>query len=105
MARGVEDVDHAILVFKLQYGGAHRDAALFFQLHPVRGGGPLVFARGDAAGQVESAAIEQEFFGERGFAGIGVRDDRKRAAAEHLALQGGRRKGVGGNRHEAARRK
>ena len=55
-------------------------AALLLQLHPVGGGGALVLARGDGAGELDGAAVEEELLGERGLAGVGVRDDGERAA-------------------------
>ena len=50
VARRIEDVDDAVLVFELQDGGAHRDTALFFEVHPVRGRRALVFPSSDATG-------------------------------------------------------
>ena len=87
--RGVEDVDDAVLVLELQDRRADRDAALLFQIHPVGGGGALVFACGDAAREVERAAVEQEFLSQCRLAGIRVGNDRKRAAALHLTLDRG----------------
>jgi hypothetical protein len=82
VTRRVQEVDHAVLVFELQDGGGNRDPALFFQLHPVRGGGALVLARRHAAGELQGAAVEQEFLGERGLSGVRVGNDRERTAAE-----------------------
>ena len=77
----VENIDHAVLVFELQDGGGNGDAALLFHLHPVGGGGTLVFLRGDGAGQLERAAVEEEFFRQGRFPRIGVGDDREGTAA------------------------
>ena len=33
--RGIQEVDAVARVIELQHGGGHRDAALFFQFHPV----------------------------------------------------------------------
>src|SRR5690606_27157178 len=76
------------------------DAPLFFQLHPVGGGGALVFPRGDGAGQIEGTAVEEELFRERGLARVRVRDDRERTAAFNLPPQRGRRGGVGADGHQ-----
>ena len=45
VARGVEQVDHAVAVGELQHGRGDRDAALLLQLHPVGRGRPAT-ARG-----------------------------------------------------------
>ena len=76
----IEEIDAVAVVIKLQDGGTDGDAALAFELHPVGRGGALIFARGDRAGELHRATIEQELFGERRFAGVGMRDDGKRAA-------------------------
>ena len=44
----------------------------------------LVVVGLDRAGELNSAAEEQELLGERGLAGVGVGDDRKGAAAGNL---------------------
>jgi hypothetical protein len=36
------------------------------------------------AGQIDGAAEQQQFLGQRGLAGVGMRDDRKGAAARHF---------------------
>ena len=89
VTRRVEDVDDTILVLKLENRRAHRNAALFFQLHPVGGRRTLVLARGHAAGELQGPTVEQEFFRERRLARVRVRNDRKRTTALHLALQRG----------------
>ena len=86
VARGVEEIDHTAVVVELQNGRANRDAALFFELHPVARGGALVLARGHAAGELNGAAVEQEFLGEGGFSGVGMRDDGEGPASRDFAL-------------------
>ena len=71
----VEDVDDAVLVFELEDRRGNRDTALFFELHPVGGGGALVFLGGDRAGEVEGAAVEEEFLSEGGFSRVRVGND------------------------------
>jgi hypothetical protein len=94
VAGGVEEVDDAVFVFELEDGGGDGDAALFFEFHPVGGSGALVFAGGDGACELDGAAVEEEFFGEGGFAGVGVRDDGEGAAAGDF-LDGGHAGGDG----------
>src|SRR5258706_5964652 len=79
MARCVEKVEAVTVVIELEHRGADRDAALFFEFHPVGGGGALVFARGDGARELHGAAVQEELFRERGFARVRVRDDGERA--------------------------
>ena len=45
-------------------------------------------ARLDRAGEVDGAAVEQELLGERGLAGVGVRDDREGAPPPGLRPDG-----------------
>ena len=89
MAGGVEEIDHAAVVFELEDGGGDGDAAFFLEVHPVGGGGLFGAAGGDAAGELDGAAVEEEFFGEGGFAGIGVGDDGEGAATGDLVGVGG----------------
>jgi hypothetical protein len=76
-------------------GRRDRDPALLLQLHPVGRRRAPVAARGHRAGEVDRPAVEQEFLGERRFAGIRVGDDGEGAAD-------GRRMGHDGGRSEAA---
>ena len=80
VAGGVEEIDPVAVVIELQGGGADGDAALAFQFHPVGGGGALMFAGGDGAGQLHGAAVEQELLGHRCLPGIGMGDDGEGAA-------------------------
>ncbi len=81
MARGVEEVDAVARVIELEHGRGHRDAALFFEFHPVGGRRALLAPGGDAAGELHRAAVEEEFFGQRGLARVRVADDGERAPA------------------------
>ena len=82
VAGGVEQVDAVVVVVELQHRARDGDAALLLELHPVAGGGALVLAGGDGAGQVQGASVEEELLRERGLAGIRVRDDREGAAGK-----------------------
>ena len=79
--RRVEQVDAVAVVIELQDGGTDRDAALALQFHPVGGGGALVLARGNGAGEVHRAAVEQQLLRERGLARVRMRDDGKSAVS------------------------
>ena len=87
VARGVEDVDAIALVFKLHDRRRDGDAALLFELHPVRDR----VARGrlalDRSGELDGPAVQQQLFRERRLAGVRVRDDRKGPAALDFLFQ------------------
>ena len=77
MAGGVQNVDAEAVVLKLHHGGRDGNAALLFDLHPVGGGGAGVFLALDHACLSDGTAVEQKFFGQGGFTGVGVRNDGK----------------------------
>jgi len=87
VARGVQDVDAKAVVIKLHDRGGHGNTALLFDFHPVGGGMAAGFARLDGAGQVDGAAIEQQFFRHGCFAGVRMRDDRECAAPGDFRAQ------------------
>ena len=77
MAGGVQNVDAEAVVLKLHHGGRDGNTALLLDLHPVGGGGAGVFLALDHACLGDGTAVEQEFFGQGGFTGVGVRNDGK----------------------------
>ena len=85
MARRIEDVDAKAFVIKLHYRRCHRNSALLFNLHPVRDGMTGVLFSLDRARELDSPAIEQEFFRQGRFAGVRMRDNRKRPPALNFA--------------------
>ena len=97
VAGGIEEVYSAAVVVELENGGADRDTALFLELHPVGGGGALVFAVLDGAGEVDGVAVEEEFLGQRRLTRVRVGDDGEGAAAGDF---GGGRHGKEGERTE-----
>ena len=80
VARRVEQVEHAAVVFEGHHRGDDRDAALALDRHPVRPGRPPVALGLDLAGELDGAAEQQQLLGQGGLAGIGMGDDRKGAA-------------------------
>ena len=88
VARRVQQVDRVAFVRKLQHRRGNRDAALAFQRHPIAGRLALPLARRHLAGNVNRTAVQQQFFGQRGFAGVRMRDDRKGAAFTDFVLDG-----------------
>ena len=75
MTRRVEQVDAEAVVVELKHRRTDGDAALLFEFHPIGCGGALVFARGDGAGELDCAAVQQELFRQRGLARVGMRDN------------------------------
>ena len=61
-----------------------RNAAFTLDRHPVRTRSPALTARLDLARHLDRAAEQQQLFGQSGFAGIRMRDDRKGAPARDL---------------------
>ena len=94
VAGGIEEIDAVAGVIELEDRRADGDAAFAFEFHPIGGGGALVLAGLDGAGELEGAAVEEELLGERGLAGVGMGDDGEGAApgdfSLHCALNGGR---------------
>ncbi|EKD37224.1 MAG: hypothetical protein ACD_75C01207G0001 [uncultured bacterium] len=78
MAGRIEQVDFIIPIGEFHHRGGNGNTAFLLDGHPVAGGMPLDLARFDGAGQVDGAAEEEEFFGKRGLARIGMADDAKR---------------------------
>ncbi|EWS64606.1 hypothetical protein Y695_02148 [Hydrogenophaga sp. T4] len=84
VARGVEQVDHAVAVFHLHHGRRHGDAALLFDLHPVGRGVARGLARLHRASDVDGAREQQQLLGQGRFTRVGVGDDGEGAATLHL---------------------
>ena len=80
MPRSVQDVDAITVVAELQNRAGHRDAALLFDLHPIRhSGARALFAFHDAR-LLDGAAVQKQLFRQRRLARVRVRNDRERAA-------------------------
>ena len=78
--RRVEQVEgHAVLLERHHRGG-DGDAALLLDLHPVGTRTAVRPARLHLAGEMDRAADIEQFFGQRGLAGVRMRDDREGAA-------------------------
>ena len=91
VAGRVEQVDDAVAVFHLHHRRGDRDAALLLDLHPVGGGVARGLARLHRAGDLDRAGEQQQLFGQRGLAGVGVGNDGEGAAAPHLGGEFGHR--------------
>jgi hypothetical protein len=85
VARGVEQVHHVVAVFELHHRAGYRDAALLFDLHPVRSRMAAALACLDGARQLDCAREQQQLFSQRGLARVRVGDDAEGAAALHFA--------------------
>ena len=64
----------------------NKSVSILAKRYPVRDGSAGVFLALDRARLRDGPAVEQKFFRQRGFAGVRVRDDRKRPAAADLFL-------------------
>ena len=89
VARRVEQVDRVRRVLELHDRRRHRDAALLLDFHPVGRRMARALACLDGARHQDRAAEEQKLLGERGLAGVRVRDDRERAALRDVARESG----------------
>ena len=78
--RRVEQVEGDSITLEGHHRARHRDPALLLDLHPVRTRASRLAARLDFAGEVDRAALQQEFLGQRRLARVGMRDDREGAA-------------------------
>ncbi len=86
VARRVQQVDPVAVVVELQDRGADRNPALPLQLHPIGGGLPLVLPGRHRSRELDRAAVQQELLGQRGLAGVRMRDDRERPPPENFFL-------------------
>ena len=91
VARRVEQVEDQVVVFEGHHRGDDRDAALALDRHPVGLGRAAVALGLDVAGELDRAAEQQQLLGQRGLAGVRMRDDGEGAPALDL---GGQRRTV-----------
>ena len=85
MPRRVEKVEDNAVLLECHDRGGDRDAALLFDLHPVRTCTSGLPACLDLAGEMNGAALQQQLFGQRRFTGVGVGNDSKGAAVQRHA--------------------
>ena len=88
VAGRVEDVYLVIAVVKAHHGGGHGYTALLLDFHPVAGGGLFDFVALHGAGHVDCSAVEEQFLGEGGLAGVGVRYDGESASPCYFVVDG-----------------
>ena len=86
VAGRVEQVEDVVAIFEGHHRGDDRDAALALDLHPVGARVHAVLLGLDLAGELDRAAEQEQLFGQRRLAGVGVRNDRKGAAARDRLL-------------------
>ena len=83
--RGIQEVDDVILVFELHHRTRHRDTALLFNFHPVTRRVTARFTPLHGARHLNGAPEQKEFFSQRRFTGVRVRNNGKRTAAFDFA--------------------
>jgi len=81
MARGIQNIDALARVVELQHRGGDGNTTLLLNVHPVGHGVLGALLALDRACLIDGSAVQQQLFGQRRFAGVGVADDRKRPAA------------------------
>ena len=84
MARGIQNVHALACIVELQDRGSDRNTALLFDVHPVGHSVLGALLALDGTGLIDGSTVQQQFFGQGRFTGIGVADDRKRPAALDL---------------------
>ncbi len=84
VAGRVEQVDDLPAERELHHRRRDGDAALLLERHPVGRGVTRGLAALDRAGELDRAAEQQQLFGERGLARVGMRNDGKRAPARRF---------------------
>ena len=89
MARGVEQVDDAVLIGELHHRTRDRNTTLLLHLHPVRSRVPGGLAALNSSGELDCAAEKQQFFRQRGFTRVRMRNDCKGAPACNVVHQCG----------------
>ena len=87
VAGGIQQVDRGPLVGKLHHRGGHGNAPLLLHLHPVGGGVFAGLLALNGTGTLDQVSVQQQLFGNGGFTGVRVRNDREGAALGHLVLQ------------------
>ncbi len=75
MARGIQNVHALACIVELQDRGSDRNTALLLDIHPVGHSVLGALLALDGAGLIDGSTVQQQLFGQRRFAGIGVADD------------------------------
>ena len=88
VARGVEQVEDAAAALEGHDRGDDGNAALPLDAHPVGAGAAALALGAHVAGELDGAAGAQQVLRQRGFAGVGVGDDREGAAAGDFGWRG-----------------
>ena len=84
MAGRIEQVEDRAGMLERHHRGDDRDAAFALHLHPVGPGLATARLGADLAGKLDGAAEEQQLFGQRGLAGVRMRDDRETCGGARL---------------------
>ena len=79
MPRRIEQIEGEAVSLKCHHRGCHRNPALLLNLHPVGAGTPIDAARLNLTCGMNCPAEQKQFFCERRFPGIRMRNDGKGA--------------------------
>ena len=77
MAGSVEQIEHRALVLEGHHRGGDGNPALLLDLHPVGARAPGFAACFHLSGKTNRATQQKQLLGQRGFAGVRMRDDGK----------------------------
>ena len=88
MARRIEQVEHHAVVLERHHRRGDRDAARLLDLEPVGARAPRIAARPHLPRHLDRAAELQQLLGQRGLAGVRVRNDRERPPRRRKRLRG-----------------
>src|SRR5512140_2158801 len=102
VTRSVEKIHVIAVVLELHDARRYRDAALLFELHPVRRSVTRCASRLDGAGKVNCPSVEEEFFSQGCLAGVRMADDRERAAKADCVFEVGHCPGALGRERTAS---
>ena len=80
VTRGVQNVDAESAVLELHNGRGDGDTTLLFDFHPVGSGSTGILLAFNDTCLGDGTAVEQEFFGQSGFTGVRVRNNRECSA-------------------------
>ena len=81
--QNIEQIDRGCAVVELQHRGRNGYSPLLFKFHPVGGHFALLAPGLDSTGLLDCTAVQQQFFRERCFPRIRVRNNRKVATPIH----------------------
>ena len=87
MPRRIEQVKDYAVFLERHHGRGNRNAALLFDLHPVRPRAPRLATCFDFTGQVNGTTLQQQFLCQRGLTRVRVGNNGKGPAVQRHAAR------------------